>query len=230
MIFLLLCRKKMKFDFCSFLHNQTDITHSMLHNLYIFSREGNCIFYREWNRTNRKQAANPDEEYKLICGLVLSMSRFSENISPDPFVSCIGCSYDVFWWKCSENERGFHLFRTNNISFHFLDSPSGIRIVIIADVKTPYLENELWKVYCFFVEIIVRNPTWRLGSEVIDPKFIDAIDTMFCHWWMNGAMYLYYVYLYFCNMVMWAYSFLSSFFWMYGCVVWVFKNMISFGK
>ncbi|GMR34003.1 hypothetical protein PMAYCL1PPCAC_04198 [Pristionchus mayeri] len=51
-----------------------------IYNLYIFNKDGTCIFYREWKR--EKQSGLPrSEEYKLMFGMLISLRSFAERLS-----------------------------------------------------------------------------------------------------------------------------------------------------
>jgi trafficking protein particle complex subunit 1 len=56
----------------------------MIHCLYIFSKAGSCLFYKEWNRPRNTLADNPDEERKLMFGLLFSLKQLMNKMAPAP--------------------------------------------------------------------------------------------------------------------------------------------------
>lgn len=57
----------------------------MIYNLYVFDKRGACLYYREWNRPHNALAAAPEEDRKLVFGLLFSMKQFVEKLSPNPY-------------------------------------------------------------------------------------------------------------------------------------------------
>ena len=59
----------------------------MIYNLYIFSRMGTCIFYSEWYRPHSTLRDLPDEDRKLMFGLLFSLKQLMNKASPAPCVA-----------------------------------------------------------------------------------------------------------------------------------------------
>ena len=59
----------------------------MLHSLYVFSKRGTCLFYVEWHRPRSMLAEMPDEDRKLMFGLVFSLKQLMNKMNPNP---CVG--------------------------------------------------------------------------------------------------------------------------------------------
>lgn len=57
----------------------------MIHNLYIFDRNGRCLYYKEWNRDQYTLRESPDEDRKLVFGLIFSLKQFVTSLSPKPY-------------------------------------------------------------------------------------------------------------------------------------------------
>lgn len=53
-----------------------------LHNIYIFNRRGACLFYKEWYRPRSTLSSNPDEDKKLMFGLLFSLKQLVQKLSP----------------------------------------------------------------------------------------------------------------------------------------------------
>lgn len=54
----------------------------MLYTFYIFTRRGACLYYHEWNRPRNTLAGNPEEDRKLMYGLLFSLKQLVNNLSP----------------------------------------------------------------------------------------------------------------------------------------------------
>ena len=58
----------------------------MIHNLYIFNRQGACLYYEEWNRPHYPLSDDPGEDRRLMFGILFSLKQFSSKMSPRPYV------------------------------------------------------------------------------------------------------------------------------------------------
>lgn len=56
----------------------------MIYCLYIYSKGGSCLYYREWLRPRNTLADNPDEERKLVFGLLFSLKQLMNKMAPAP--------------------------------------------------------------------------------------------------------------------------------------------------
>lgn len=52
-----------------------------VYNLYIFNREGQCIYYKEWNRT-KHSGLSQEQEFKQMFGLITEMKSFVSKMAP----------------------------------------------------------------------------------------------------------------------------------------------------
>lgn len=52
-----------------------------VYNIYIFNREGQCIYYKEWNRT-KHSGLSQEQEFKQMFGLITEMKSFVNKMSP----------------------------------------------------------------------------------------------------------------------------------------------------
>jgi hypothetical protein len=50
-------------------------------NFYIFNRDGQCIYYKEWNRT-KQSGLSQEQEFKQMFGLITEMKSFVTKMSP----------------------------------------------------------------------------------------------------------------------------------------------------
>lgn len=59
----------------------------MLYNFYIYNKKGKCLFYKEWNRPLNTFIDDPEEEKKLMFGMLFSLKDLAKKISPVGFDS-----------------------------------------------------------------------------------------------------------------------------------------------
>lgn len=120
----------------------------MFHNFYIFNRKGKCLFYKEWDRPVNKMADDPEEEKKLVFGMLFSLKDLTSKLSPD-----------------GQGLDHLHTVKTNAFTLHHYQSPSGLMFVLNTH---PDVAGELCYSFAFhcepplikipFVSIIHRLP------------------------------------------------------------------------
>lgn len=54
----------------------------MIYNIYIFNRRGNCLFYKEYTRPFNSLKADPEEDRRLVFGMLFSMKDLSNKLAP----------------------------------------------------------------------------------------------------------------------------------------------------
>ncbi|GAU17626.1 hypothetical protein TSUD_255010 [Trifolium subterraneum] len=120
------------------------------HMLYVFNRNGICLLYREWNRP--LHTLNAQQDHKLMFGLLFSLKSLTAKMDPTsaekgnlgvPQLPGQGCS--------------FHSFRTNTYKLSFMETPSGIKILVDTVTAIAYSGiaskfSEPWK-YVRFVNL-----------------------------------------------------------------------------
>ncbi|KAM8881947.1 trafficking protein particle complex subunit 1 isoform 1-T1 [Synchiropus picturatus] len=130
-----------------------------VHNLYIFDRNGSCLYYNEWNR--KKQAGiSKDEEFKLMYGMLFSIRSFVSKMSP------------------LDMKDGFLSFQTSKYRLHYYETPSGLKFVMNTDLSVSNARDHLQYIYSnIYVENIVKNPACTLGDSLDSELFSTRLDS-----------------------------------------------------
>jgi hypothetical protein len=55
-----------------------------IHSLYIFSKRGTCLYYTEWARPRSTLRDTPDEDRKLMFGMLFSLKQLMNKMNPAP--------------------------------------------------------------------------------------------------------------------------------------------------
>ena len=75
------------------------------------------------------------------------------------------------WAGCS-----FYAMRTNTYKMHFLESPSGLKFVLLTEPKAGDLREAMWRLYSdCYVDCATRNPLYELGTPIQSPQFAAAV-------------------------------------------------------
>ncbi|XP_062562301.1 trafficking protein particle complex subunit 1 [Armigeres subalbatus] len=130
----------------------------MIYNLYIFDKYGTLLYYGEWNRL-KQSGITKDEEAKLMYGMLFSLKSFVNKISPiDP-------------------KEGFLYYKTNKYALHFVEVSSGLKFVLNTDTTATGIKEFLLHLYSkIWVEYVVRNPLWTIGTPVTSELFKTKLD------------------------------------------------------
>ncbi|XP_029932360.1 trafficking protein particle complex subunit 1 [Myripristis murdjan] len=129
-----------------------------VHNLYIFDRNGTCLYYNEWNR--KKQAGiSKEEEFKLMYGMLFSIRSFVSKMSP------------------LDMKDGFLSFQTSRYRLHYYETPTGLKFVLNTDLSVGSARDTLQHIYSnLYVELLVKNPVCVLGQSLESELFSSRLD------------------------------------------------------
>ncbi|CAH1430243.1 uncharacterized protein LOC111876566 isoform X1 [Lactuca sativa] len=140
------------------------------HMMYVFNRNGVCLLYREWNRPLRTLDSNQD--HKLMFGLLFSLKSLTAKMDPSSSVEKGNLGVPQLPGQgCS-----FHSFRTNTYKLSFMESPSGIKIILVTHPKASDLRESLKYIYNLYVEYVVKNPLYTPGTPIKSELFNTTLD------------------------------------------------------
>ncbi|KAK2193536.1 hypothetical protein NP493_10g04045 [Ridgeia piscesae] len=131
-------------------------------NLYIFDRNGTCLYYREWNRTRQSGLAK-EEEFKLMYGMLFSLKSFITRMSP------------------TDQKEGLLNLRTNQYKLHFYETATGLKFVMNTDINeaasAPNVTALLHEIYqSIYVEFVVKNRLCALDKPIESEIFHRKLD------------------------------------------------------
>ena len=97
-----------------------------VHELIIFNKGGQCLYHHDFFKSRKegdlKGLINLDkldkkivEKQKLLFGLLWSLKSFSQMMS------------------CDDPKQAFKNFSTSEFSLHFLEIPTGLKIILLTD-------------------------------------------------------------------------------------------------
>lgn len=130
-----------------------------VHNLYIFNRAGQCIYYKEWNRT-KKSGLSQEQEFKQMFGLITEIKSFVSKMAP------------------GDLKDGFTGFRTNSYRLNYYETPSGVKLILNTEINTTGNPREiLHQMYeTILVPLVVRNPVGSLDEPIKNQMFDTKLD------------------------------------------------------
>ncbi|XP_042484040.1 trafficking protein particle complex subunit 4-like [Macadamia integrifolia] len=70
----------------------------------------------------------------------------------------------------------FHSFRSNTYKLSFMESPSGIKIILVTHPKTGDLRESLKYIYNLYVEYVTKNPLYTPATPIRCELFNASLD------------------------------------------------------
>jgi hypothetical protein len=129
--------------------------------LYIFDREGVCLYYREWKRTFSTFADQPDEDRKLVFSTIFAVTNWMANIG------------------AREPPEGFQRIDTDAYSMHHFATPTGLHFALNTNPKCPDMHAALRQIYAdLYVECALRNPLYVKGTPITCAPFVSGVDAL----------------------------------------------------
>lgn len=132
-----------------------------LYNFYIFNRSGDCLFYREWSRPQNTLHGDPDEEKKLVFGMLFSLKDFTHKLSP------------------RADSEDLRMVKTKTFCLHHYESATGLMFVLNSDTETPSQYQRLEHLYKnVYIDYIARSPLYdsRSGKQIESQIFSTKVD------------------------------------------------------
>ena len=116
-------------------------------NFYIYGRTGKCLYYKEFHRPQNTLSDDPEEERKLVFGMLYSLKDLAAKLSP------------------SEGPEGLHVLKTNTFTLHHYQSLTGLVFVLNTDNEVPDQYQTLKNIHSnIYIEYVARNPLYRRES------------------------------------------------------------------
>ena len=137
----------------------------VVHNLYLFDRNGTLLFYHEWLRRKHTSMSKvryqsiskhiviqwiQEEEAKLLYGMLFSMKSFVAKLSPNDmkqgFLSYVTSAYRwpgyaiQFWPQFRIRRTTFGLTLICCCRLNFLETASGLKFVLNTDTESSQTE------------------------------------------------------------------------------------------
>ena len=70
----------------------------------------------------------------------------------------------------------FNFYKTNSYKLHLFETATGLKFILLTDVGTPNLKDELQKVYRdLYVEFVGKNPAHHIGEPITCDIFITKL-------------------------------------------------------
>lgn len=143
----------------------------MIYSLHIYTRTGSCLFQEKWNvsATRAVTYSDPEEEKRLLFGLLFSLKEFVFKLAPttpasgaDAFAATNGggsLTGGADQAGLTPQMEGMQRYQTNAYTCHQYETPSGLRFILMTDNQAGDLSAVLKHIYAhIYVEYVVNNP------------------------------------------------------------------------
>ena len=154
------------FKVCYFVGDKVD----MLYNFYLFNRKGVCLFYKEWSRPNYCLSDEPEEDRKLMYGMLFSLQDMAAKMSPE------------------NSSEGIHTIKSKKFTIHRYQCLSGITLVLNTDPSVPDCHANLFHIFSnIYVVCVNRNPLYS-GISPDDPITCPIFEQRICEYLKSESL------------------------------------------
>eukprot|EP00471_Norrisiella_sphaerica_P006249 CAMPEP_0184479134 /NCGR_PEP_ID=MMETSP0113_2-20130426/972_1 /TAXON_ID=91329 /ORGANISM="Norrisiella sphaerica, Strain BC52" /LENGTH=145 /DNA_ID=CAMNT_0026857143 /DNA_START=124 /DNA_END=561 /DNA_ORIENTATION=- len=134
-----------------------------IYTIYVYNREGTCLFLRKYNGDSKQNPKEIEIEKKNMFGTLFTLKTFVNAITPKTMDE---------WEK-----EPISYFQTSQYQLHYLETASGLRFAVSTPPDAPNMGRVLNRLYKLYVDYVVRNPCYTLGSEIVLPGFVQRVET-----------------------------------------------------
>ncbi|KAG7396045.1 Trafficking protein particle complex subunit 1 [Phytophthora boehmeriae] len=134
----------------------------MIYSFYIYTRSGSCLYQEKWGG-KAVTYSDPEEEKRLLFGLLFSLKEFVAKMAPSQ--QSVGGTADPFGpteasaGSANGAPEGLQRYQTNSYTCHQYETPSGLRFILMTDNQAGDMTTTLKYIYSqIYVETVVNNP------------------------------------------------------------------------
>lgn len=148
-------------------------------NLYIFTKRGSCIYYTEWYRPVNTLQDTPEEDQKLMFGLLFSLKQLMNKMNPNQSsIESTSTTNPAMQLPSFGPDQGFYRYATDSYILYHLETPTGYKFVLTSDAAAGDMKTALWTIYSdLFTNFALKNPLYIPGTPITNVGFIAAIDS-----------------------------------------------------
>jgi len=122
------------------------------------------VYYEEWTKTKLTDSDDPEEDKRLVFGMVFSFKGMINSMSPE------------------EATSGYRKIVCGSFILHCFETLSGLRFIINTDRSCDNLQDTLRHLYAnIFIDTVAKNPLYRyqIGENIVCPLFEEQLHEYF---------------------------------------------------
>jgi hypothetical protein len=133
----------------------------MIYSIYIYSRSGTCLYDEKFQVGKTINYSDPEEEKRLLYGLIFSLKEFVQKVTPSP-----AGSNESPNTNCQTSQDTLQRFQTNSYTCHHYETSTGLRLILFSDKSAGDLSSALKYIYShLYVEYVVNNPLLEMKTN-----------------------------------------------------------------
>jgi hypothetical protein len=145
-----------------------------IYNFYLFDRRGNCLYYREWQRSRTE--IDTRQEQRNLVGLLFALKQLCKSLAP---VNDDSLPVGTQLRHMPRGPSNFCSYTTTKYQLHYFESSTGLRFILTTSPNAGDLTRLLQRIYReAYVECAARNPMYRLGTAIVNEAFRKRLDAV----------------------------------------------------